>query len=47
MCKPERGNGKNGYDIYLIDKADEIDKDPGQRLGADDAVYVYLKEAEE
>jgi hypothetical protein len=47
VCKPERGNGKNGYDIYLIDKADEIDKDPGQRLGADDAVYVYLKEAEE
>lgn len=60
VCKPERGDGKDGYLIFLIDKEEEkvkTDKgdafyDPnydtsGQLLGADDAEYLYLKEAEE
>jgi len=60
VCKPEHGSGKDGYLIYLIDKAEEKAKkdkddplydpnyDPsGVLLGAEDAEYLYLKEAEE
>lgn len=54
VCKPERGGGKYGYDIYRIDKDDDDDDDvnndynrQGVRLGADDAVCMYMKEAEE
>lgn len=48
VCKPEHGNGKNGYDIFQIDKSsDGIQGEQGVRLGADDAAYIYLKEAEE
>lgn len=54
VCKPSRGDGKNGYDIYYIDK-DQFDEDDplndyhkrGERLGEDDAVCIYMKEAEE
>lgn len=47
VCSPSRGKEEYGYDIYRIDRDLDIDYDPGMRLGAEDASYIYLKEAEE
>ncbi len=54
VCKPKRGDGKYGYDIYRIDKDDDDEDDvnneynkQGVLLGADDAVCMYIKEVEE
>ncbi|MBT9775255.1 hypothetical protein GPL15_01870 [Clostridium sp. MCC353] len=47
VCSPAHGKEDYGYDIYIIDRDLDIDHDPGVRLGAEDASYIYLKEAEE
>ncbi len=47
VCSPSQGKEEYGYDIYKINRDLEIDQDPGVRLGAEDASYIYLGEAEE
>lgn len=47
VCLPANGKGEYGYEIDRIDRDLDIDHDPGVRLGADDASYLYLKEVEE
>lgn len=47
VCSPSHGREEFGYEIYRIDRDLDIDHDPGVRLGAEDAAYIYLKEAEE
>ena len=47
VCSPSHGREEYGYEIYRIDRDLDIDHDPGVRLGAEDAAYIYLKEAEE
>lgn len=47
VCLPAEGKEEDGYEIYRIDQDLDIDHDPGIRLGAEDASYLYLKEAEE
>lgn len=47
VCEPSHGKEEYGYDIYIIDRDQDIDHDSGIRLGVEDASCIYLKESEE